>query len=448
MSRTTRTRAPRRRLRRWATAALALTLFVLTLAAVLGSWRQATILKRVADESARTDAYQEAAYLAAAEAAVLQGTLREPGGEERDGLETAESRATIAIAALTAPDAAQAARNVVMAQQQAALQPVIARYLAALDAGDTSTAQKILETQIEPGSEILIDGLRAEEQRQARRYSDTLAGAEHDSTILLLGTLLTFVLGLGVLTAVGWSNRSRRLLAERMAAHDALTGLPNRVAFQMRTDLALAAARAGTGGATVLMLDLDGFKEVNDNLGHHAGDVLLVEVGRRLRDCVRAQDTVARLGGDEFAVLLTDTDPAGGEIAATRIGEIFNAPFMVDGVTLDIEVSIGIATAGPDDDPAVVLRHADIAMYTAKEHRLGHTRFNPGQAHDTANRLTLLGDLRRALDNADEIGLHYQPKSACGPARSSAPRHSPAGSTPSAACSRRSSSSRCSKAPA
>jgi diguanylate cyclase (GGDEF)-like protein len=158
------------------------------------------------------------------------------------------------------------------------------------------------------------------------------------------------------------------------------------------------------------MLDLDGFKEVNDNLGHHAGDLLLIEVGRRLRASVRGADVVARLGGDEFAVLLVDDDPAVGENAAARIGETFNEPFVVDGITLDIEVSVGIVTAGPDDDTAALMRFADIAMYTAKEHRLGWTRFNPGQAHETASRLTLLGDLRRALETDDEIQLHFQPK--------------------------------------
>jgi diguanylate cyclase (GGDEF)-like protein len=410
MERTTRSAAPRRVLRRWATAALAATLFVLTLAAVLGSWRQAAIVRDVAAESARTDDYQEAAYLAATEATVVQAILREPEGEERESIGAVEIKVTAAIAELTAPDPAQAARNAAMAQRQAALRAPVARYLALLDAGDVPGAQVLLEDQIEPASDMLIDDLRAEEQRQVRHYTATLARAQHDSTFLLVGTLLTFVLGLGVLAVVGWSNRGHRRLVERMAAHDALTGLPNRTAFHTRTDAAVAAVRTGAAGATVLMLDLDGFKEVNDNLGHHAGDLLLIEVGRRLQGAVRGHDTVARLGGDEFAILLTDTDPAAGETAATRIGEVFNAPFVVDGITLDIEVSIGIASGTADDDPATLLRHADIAMYTAKEHRLGHTRFNPGQAHETANRLTLLGDLRRALDTDDEIELHYQPK--------------------------------------
>jgi diguanylate cyclase (GGDEF)-like protein len=386
------------------------TLLVLTLAAVLGSWRQANLLDTVEVESSRTDAYQEAAHLATTETAILQGTLREPEGEERIALSVVQSGTTSAIESLTAGDADQARRNALLAQRQAALQPVVARYLTFLDAGDVTTAQAILEDQIEPSTQLLIDSLGAEEQRQIRHSNAMLAGARHDSNLLLLGTLLTFVVGLSVLAVVGWANRARRRLAEQQAAHDALTGLPNRAAFHASTHHALATARTGNGGATVLMLDLDGFKEVNDNLGHHAGDLLLVEVGQRLQRSVRGQDTVARLGGDEFAILLTDTDPAAGENTATRIAEIFNSPFTVDGITLDIEVSIGIATAGPDDDPGTVLRHADIAMYTAKEHRLGHTRFNPGQEHNTANRLTMLGDLRRALDNDDEIELHYQPK--------------------------------------
>ena len=410
MARTKRASTPHRLLRRWATGALVMTLIVLTLAAVLGSWRQATLLGVVAAESTRTDGYQEAVYLATMEMAVLQGSLREPDGEERQAATAAQSQTTAAIEALTAGGIAQASHNALLAQQQAALRPDVTRYLTFLDAGDATTAQEILETRIEPSSQLLIESLRAEEQRQIQSSTARLAGAKRDSNALLLGTLLTFVLGLGVLAAVGWSNRNRRLLVEQMAAQDPLTGLPNRAAFHASTHRALTAVWTGAGGATVLMLDLDGFKEVNDNLGHHAGDLLLIEVGRRLQGSVRGQDTVARLGGDEFAVLLTDPDPAVGELAANRIGEIFNAPFMVDGITLDIEVSIGIATAGPDDEPGTLLRHADIAMYTAKEHRLGHTRFNPGQEHDTANRLTMLGDLRRALDNDNELELHYQPK--------------------------------------
>ncbi len=397
----------RRPVQRWMALALAVTLIVLTLAAVLGSWRQTAIVRDVAAESTRTDGYQEAVYLAVLEESLLQAALSEPEGEERGDIRGAGHRTLAALRGLTAHDAAQAARNAALAAQQERLRPAVERYLALLDAGDQTRAHELLEDEIEPAAEGIRAGLVAEQRRQVEVYLDGLDRAEHDSALLRFGTLMIFLLGLVVLAAVGWSNRAHRRTVERMAAHDALTGLPNRVAFHAAAER----ARTGNGpGVTVLMLDLDGFKEVNDNLGHHAGDLLLVQVAERLRNAVRGGDMVARLGGDEFAVLLADDDPAVGEAAAARISETFNDPFVVDGITLDIEVSIGIVTAGPDDDSAAMMRFADIAMYTAKEHRLGWTRFDPGQAHDTASRLTLLGDLRRALDTEDEIRLHFQPK--------------------------------------
>ena len=410
MARPERVAVRRRPLQRWAAAALVVTLLGLTLAAVLGSWRQAAIVRSVATESRHTDAYQEAAYQATEEAMLLQAVLRDPAGEERERVEAAGRRTLAAIQALEPHDAAEAGERARLEGLQVDLGPAVAQYLDQLDRGAAPDAQETLEARLEPASAVLVAALRAAAQQEVGRYTARLDGAEWDSRWLQLGTVLVFVLGLAVLTLVGWSNRSHRRLVEQMAAHDALTGLPNRVAFQQCTDRAVAAARAGASRPTVLMLDLDGFKEVNDNLGHHAGDELLVEVGRRLRGALRADDTVARLGGDEFAVLLTDLDGSGGESAAVRIADVVNEPFMIEGISLGIEVSIGIATGGPDDDTASLLRHADIAMYTAKEHRLGHTRFNPGQAHETANRLTVLSDLRGALDHDDEIELHYQPK--------------------------------------
>jgi diguanylate cyclase (GGDEF)-like protein len=409
MSPSNGTAGPLRRqlLRRWTAAVLALTLAALTSAALLGSWRQSQIVRAVADGSARTDAYQHAAYLAATESAVLQASLLEPDGEERGDAAEIGRQTLTALGDLTAADAGQARRNTEMLQLQQALQPAIARYLAALDAGETAQAGEVLEDEIEPLSTALRAGLVAEQQRQIDAYTADLTRAQRDSRVVLGGTALAFLIGLTVLAFLGWSNRSRRRAIERMATHDSLTGLPNRAAFHAHADTALAGRRAGR--PTVLMLDLDGFKEVNDNLGHHAGDLLLIEVSRRLRQSVRGQDVVARLGGDEFAVLLSDADPAAGEAAAARIGQAFDLPFVIEGVTLDIEVSIGIMTAEPEQDSAVLLRCADTAMYAAKEHRLGQTRFDPSHAHDTAARLTLLGELRRALET-DEFELHYQPK--------------------------------------
>ena len=391
-------------------AGLVVTLFGMTFAAVLGSWRQAQIVQNLAAESTQTDAYQRAAYLSLQQEALLQGILREPDGEEREAVSGVSKQLLDLLLNLAAIDPHLADQTTRAAGRQQSLESITTRYLAALDSGREIAAQEVLESELEPVTEKIRTDLLDVQDRKVRQYTARLAREKRQFGLLLWGMVLTFLLGLGVLAAVSWSNRSHRRMIERMAAHDALTGLPNRVAFQTRIEIAMAEARAGGNCPTVLMLDLDGFKEVNDNLGHHAGDLLLVEVARRLQRSVRSQDTVARLGGDEFAILLADSDPGMGETAAARISKAFDDPFIIDGITLDIEVSIGIVTGRPDEDPAALLRSADTAMYTAKEHRLGFTRFNPEQANETASRLTLLGDLRRALDNGDEIRLHFQPK--------------------------------------
>ncbi len=193
------------------------------------------------------------------------------------------------------------------------------------------------------------------------------------------------------------------------AHHDALTGLPNRRLFSLRMAQSVQVAQAGGQQPTLLILDLDGFKGVNDTFGHDVGDLLLIETANRLRACLREQDTVARFGGDEFAVLITDADPTRGEHLAQRIVDALNKTFDIEGVTLDIEVSVGIATARTEQDTDVVIREADAAMYQAKVNRLGLTRFDPDATQHAADRLSLLGALRRALDS-NEIELHYQPK--------------------------------------
>ena len=386
------------------TAVLVVTLAGLTASAVIGGWRQALIVNDVAAQSAATDAYREAAYLSLAEAGLIQASLREPDGEERAAIDSAGARTMAALRLLHDDRTSQAELD------QMRLRTMVGFYLERLDRGDVAGAQEMLEYEVEPLVARITGGLRIEEQIRAEEYRQSLEQARRDSMLLFWGILLAFGAGLAVLIAVAWSNRTRRRQMERLAATDSLTGLPNRSAFQGRAEAALAGARTGGAAPTVLMLDLDGFKEVNDNLGHHAGDLLLAEVARRLTRAVRDTDTVARLGGDEFAVLITDAEPGMGETAAARVYELFETPFALDGITLDIEVSIGIMTGTPETGGTELMRYADIAMYTAKEHRLGWVRFDPGQAHETASRLTLLGDLRRALEADDELHLAYQPK--------------------------------------
>jgi diguanylate cyclase (GGDEF)-like protein/PAS domain S-box-containing protein len=200
-------------------------------------------------------------------------------------------------------------------------------------------------------------------------------------------------------------------LNEHQALHDALTRLANRNLFRDRMDRAVKAARRTGGRVAVLLMDLDRFKEINDALGHAAGDSLLIELSRRLEGVLRASDTVARLGGDEFALLLPDPKvPEDVLAAAERVRAAIEAPVVVQELPLAVEVSIGIALF-PDDgqDVETLLQRADSAMYKAKEDNSG-LRFydDASRRHDTA-RLTLVGELRRALEKR-ELALYYQPK--------------------------------------
>jgi diguanylate cyclase (GGDEF)-like protein len=199
---------------------------------------------------------------------------------------------------------------------------------------------------------------------------------------------------------------------EHQALHDALTGLPNRLLFQRRIAEALVNAHVGSSVA-VMLLDLDRFKEVNDTLGHHNGDLLLQEIGNRLRRILRSGDTVARLGGDEFAVLLPDL--AGDEAAlaaATGIRQALERPFQIAEVNLDVGCSIGIAMwPHHGEDATVLLQRADVAMYSSKENQRGVELYDPTSDTYSLERLALVGELRNAIEQG-ELAVHYQPKAA------------------------------------
>jgi diguanylate cyclase (GGDEF)-like protein len=209
--------------------------------------------------------------------------------------------------------------------------------------------------------------------------------------------------------------RALRSSAERdrhQATHDTLTGLPNWVLLRDRLDQSLAAATRSADEVALLLIDLDRFKEINDTLGHSYGDKLLRQVGPRLESALREGDTVARLGGDEFAVLLPSVDgETEARAVAERLSKALHSAFDVDGVVLDVEASIGIVLSpwhGTDTEE--LLRNADIAMYAAKEMKAGAVVFTPEEHATAPSRLTVLGDLRRALDGDDELFLNYQPK--------------------------------------
>ena len=198
---------------------------------------------------------------------------------------------------------------------------------------------------------------------------------------------------------------------ERQALHDALTDLPNRTLLQQRVENALAGARRDGIGLGLILLDLDRFKEVNDTLGHPAGDALLEVVARRLVSAVRPGDTVARLGGDEFAVLLPDIDhPTDAIEVAGRIKQSLAEPFRLEGVLMDVDVSIGIALSPQHgDDVEVLMRRADVAMYVAKGEQTGIEVYDVARDPNSPTRLGTVTALREALD-LGQLELHYQPK--------------------------------------
>jgi diguanylate cyclase (GGDEF)-like protein len=217
------------------------------------------------------------------------------------------------------------------------------------------------------------------------------------------GTLAFFAEYAGVALST-----ARAADAVRQALTDPLTGLPNRALFVDRLDHAVARAERTSGRVSVLFLDLDEFKLVNDSLGHLAGDRLLIEVAKRIRTCLPRTSTAARLGGDEFAILLPDGALAPApEIAGARIVEALSAPFRIDGHDLHVRASIGIASGR--DDPESLLRDADIAMYRAKAARRGGVCvFEPGMQTRTVRELELRNELLGAVA-ARDLAVVYQP---------------------------------------
>jgi diguanylate cyclase (GGDEF)-like protein/PAS domain S-box-containing protein len=202
-------------------------------------------------------------------------------------------------------------------------------------------------------------------------------------------------------------------LNEHQARHDALTGLANRVFFRDRIEQAIRAAERDGHSVAVLMMDLDRFKEVNDSLGHHAGDTLLKELGARLQGVLRASDSVARLGGDEFGLLLPEPTGADDIVRVIeRIRDALERPIVVQGLPLAVEASIGVSLYpkhGRDVD--TLLQRADVAMYIAKEENSAYAFYDEAVDHYDPTRLTLVGELRRAIEER-ELVLYYQPKMA------------------------------------
>jgi len=194
------------------------------------------------------------------------------------------------------------------------------------------------------------------------------------------------------------------------ANHDSLTDLPNRKYFIDQLKVALIRARLQKKSITVLLIDLNGFKDINDTLGHQIGDKLLIQMGRRLEQSLQEQGVIARLGGDEFAIYLPDTNQVSSISVLENIQSCIEEKFTIDGINTYIGMSIGAAVF-PDhgNDENILLRHADIAMYVSKRQKLNYSFYKSSDDSYTLNRLSIIHDIKNSIDH-DGLILYFQPK--------------------------------------
>lgn len=229
---------------------------------------------------------------------------------------------------------------------------------------------------------------------------------------------LTFTIAMGSLVAAYLLVARMRRLVRKAEAHldylahvDPVTGLPNRHTFNERLSAAIAKARQFGGSVGLLFLDLDNFKFVNDTLGHHAGDMLLQLVARRLQECLRSDDIICRIGGDEFAIII---EPSGGSAStevAAKVRTALTEPFDIDVHDIYVTASIGISIFPDDaDDLETLTRNADTAMYQAKgKGKNTFEQFHPDLDKHAQKRLSLETSLRKAIERG-EFQLYYQPQ--------------------------------------
>jgi diguanylate cyclase (GGDEF)-like protein len=416
----TATAGPARRFTiRFATIGLASVLALLTSFAL---WAGYTTNRaaRGADESTRmSDAYQQAKFAVAAEESLERKYRLEPGAEVLARHRAAGKSLLDTLHYVTVyGNASERSPIAAIVVEHSAYLRATALMFAAVRAGDTKQVLAIDGGQVDPifdKIEHQVSTLAAHEHADALT---NLRNLRHDETTVLVATPIAFAVGMALL-ALFWGivlNFRRRAAQqaadhEFQALHDSLTGLPNRALLHDRIGQAILQAERDLVPAALLLLDLDRFKEINDTLGHQCGDDLLVQVGERVRALLRNVDTVARLGGDEFAILLPGIGSVeGAEEVARKLTLALEQPFVIDGLELDVEASIGVSLH-PDraNDAAELLQQADIAMYAAKAAHAGFMVFDPALDQHSPRRLALLGQLRRAIE-ASQLVLHYQPK--------------------------------------
>ncbi|MEO8628665.1 MAG: EAL domain-containing protein [Betaproteobacteria bacterium] len=402
-----------------ATYGLGVVLLVVSSFTIWSSVSTSNLSDRAINASSLADHYAAAAAAVAAQESLERKYRLEPSQEVRKRYAAAAGRLKASLA-LVARDGS--AEDRVTVQQVLDVHvpylESIDKMFGAVDRGDTPAVLRIDSDEVDPKFDFI--------ESVVDRASDW----HHDASILALGELrsregfnsratpMVFMLAF-VLVAL-FSNVLRKTLSQmdlqrdravHDSLHDALTGLPNRTLLSDRFEQALRRGRREGSLTGLLLIDLDRFKEVNDTLGHQCGDRLLVQIGMRLTGALREVDTIARLGGDEFAVLLPSVEDMDAVLeVARRLRTALTQAFDIDDVEIEIEASIGAVISGQQgDDPATLMRHADIAMYEAKRKGLGIGPYDAAIDGPSPERLSLLGELRRGIARG-ELFLHYQPK--------------------------------------
>ncbi len=405
---------------RRASIAVGVVLLAFSGVAIVGSRAISSETKTARASAKAAVLYQDAKFYGASQDGELNQYLVTGDPDALAAFKTAAAGLTRSLQAIESDQDVRAIGDILDEQRIYAAQA--AQLFRLADAGRMSEMSDVQRFQAEPILQHMTDELAALQQQHQATADAQLEQVQAHSAALDVGTPIALALVLLLLFGLSAVGRAYRRNVEEQALHDALTQLPNRILFADRAAQAVRAAARNDSEPAVIMLDLDRFKEVNDTLGHHEGDRLLVDVAARITEVLRPADTVARLGGDEFAVLLTSGGAKTAHRVAERIGEALEPAFILDGVTVSVEASMGVAVytpvAGetvlePAERASQLLRHADIAMYDAKLTRIGIAHYSSENEGAKPARLALLGELREALNN-DELVLHYQPKVAAG----------------------------------
>jgi diguanylate cyclase len=405
---------------RAASLVLGLTLLAVCVTALIASFELNRATETAESAVRASDMYQQARYYSVAESDALGSYLLTQSPALRDEYETLTAGLDDTLQVLQHTPSAQANEEqstlTTLLWRQTQYETLGRRAFTLTIRHGLDDARRLYNSEMAPLTEVVQSTLKSLEDRHAADAARDLATVTREGQILRLGTPAVLAVALLALGLLGLVKRRHRRAIEKQAVHDALTGLPNRSLFMDRARQALSAAARSGAEPVVLVLDLDQFKEVNDTLGHHFGDELLVELSERLSAVMRPSDTIARFGGDEFAVLLVSGGRDGGTRVAERISAALEQPFDLDGVSVGIEASIGIATYAGDDETgldltdrvAALVRQADTAMYAAKADRSGFAHYTIGR-EGSPHRLAILGELRQALDHGDLVA-YFQPK--------------------------------------